>query len=80
MADAISLTSHPVCVEDFIDPASPNTVAQQVTYNVLGIGAVLVTPLVIAASDAAAATAGVIVGQLYVYTGGAYNILKIRET
>jgi hypothetical protein len=79
MADALSVISRPVAVEDFIDPANVNTVFQQLPYNVLGIGSALITPLVVAANDAAAAAAGVPQYGIYICNGGAFNYLRSNQ-
>jgi len=74
-ASAISLTSRNIVVEDFLPGTA--TFAQN-TETVLGLGAVLVTPLVLAASDAAAAAAGCVVGCVYINNGGSFNYLRTR--
>ena len=74
-ASAITLTSRPICVEDFL-PGT--TTFAQATLTVLGLGPVTVTPLVVAASDGAAASAGCPVGSLYVNNGGSFNYLRTR--
>ena len=77
MASAITLTARNIVVEDFL-PGS--TTFAQNTENVLGLGAVLVTPLVVAANDAAAAAASVPLGGVYVCNGGSFNYLRTRMT
>jgi hypothetical protein len=54
--------------------------AGQVTDTVGGLGPVLLTPFVAAASDAAAASAGIPVDGIYIYTGSTPNYLKRRAT
>lgn len=74
MSDALTLSVRPIYQED-LDPTTKPT-GDTVTVNVLSVGAVpltripitLLTQLVSAASDAAAAAAGVAVGRVYVNT------------
>jgi hypothetical protein len=74
-SSAITLASRPICVEDFL----PGTATfAQATLTVLGVGAVTLTPLVVAASDGAAASAGCAVGTVYVNNGGSFNYLRTR--
>lgn len=76
MASAITLTSRNICVEDFL-PGT--TTFAQTTETVLGLGSgITVTPLVVAASDAAAAAASVPVGAVYINNGGSFNYLRTR--
>ena len=76
MADSVQVQYRPYCVEDFYPVAA--TFAQ-VPYPVLGIGFVPLTPLVGAVNDAAAATAGVPVGGVYVcQPTGSFNYLRTR--
>lgn len=75
MSDSITLTPRNLVVEDFLPGVA--SFAQN-TETILGLGAVLVTPLVVAASDAAASAAGVPVGAVYVNNGGSFNYLRTR--
>ena len=76
MPDAITVTFRGIVVEDFMTV----TVAGPATTTVLGVGpGVTVSPFVMAASDAGAATAGVPVGGVYVVTSAPGNsYLKAR--
>ncbi len=76
MPDSVTVTYRLLATEDFL--TSP-TVAQ-VTQTVLGVGDVLVTPLVLAAGDAAAAVAGVNVGEVYMDSSVSPNRLRVRMT
>lgn len=78
MASAITLTARNIVVEDFLPGVA--TFSQN-TETVLGLGAgILVTPLVVAANDAAAAAASVPVGAVYISSGGSFNYLRTRMT
>lgn len=76
MPDSVTLTFRGITTQDF----ATNSSFAQITQTVLGVGPVLVTPLVLAASDAAATTAGVPLGGVYINNGGAFNYLKTRMT
>jgi hypothetical protein len=76
MPDSVTVVYRLLATEDFL--TSP-TVAQ-VTQTVLGVGNVLVTPFVLAAGDAAAAVAGVNVGELYVNSAVSPQRLRVRMT
>ena len=74
---SVSLQFRPLYVQDLAQSAT----FTQTTDTILGIGAgVVVTPFVAAASDAAAAAAGVPLGGCYVRTGGAFIYLATRMT
>jgi hypothetical protein len=75
MPDAITVQPRPLYVEDLAQSAT----FAQTTDTVLGLGSgVVVTPFVIAASDAAASAAGVPVGGVYLNSGGAFTYLATR--
>ncbi len=74
MADAVTVVPRQLVAEDF----STNATFSQVTMTIMGLGPTTVTPIVSAASDAAAAAAGVPVGALYLNTGGSFNYLATR--
>lgn len=74
MADAVTVAPRQLVAEDF----ATNATFAQVTMTILGLGPTTVTPLVSAASDGAAASAGVPVGGLYLNTGGSFNYLRTR--
>lgn len=76
MADSVSITFRGIALEDFL---TSNTTAQ-VEQTVMGVGQVLVTPIVAAASDTDAAAAGVPVSGVYLYTGATPNYLKSRQS
>lgn len=65
-----------LAAEDFLTSAT----SAQVTATVLGVGDVLVTPLVLAAGDTAAGVAGVLVGEVYVDSAVTPNRLRVRLT
>ncbi len=75
MPDAITIQPRPLYVEDLSQAAS----FAQTTATILGLGpGVVVTPFVLAASDAAAAAAGVPVGGCYLNSGGSFTYLATR--
>jgi hypothetical protein len=75
VASSVTETYRGICVEDFMT----TTTFAQTTGTVLGLGpGITLTPLVVAASDAAAASAGVPVGAQYIRSGGAFNYLATR--
>lgn len=76
MPDSLTVTYRGIAMEDFFTSATP----AQVTQTVLGVGDVLVTPFVLAAGDAAAAIAGVLLGQCYVDSSVTPNRLRSRLT
>lgn len=73
---AVSLQFRGIYVQDFATSAS----FAQVSDTVLGLGSVSLTPLVLAASDAAANSAGVPVGGVYVNNGGSFAYIRTRMT
>lgn len=72
MSDAVQVTFRPIYQEDLA--TSPTS--GKVSDTVLGVGTVSLTPWVSAATDAAAASAGVGLGYVYFNTTG--NALKTR--
>ena len=74
MPDSVTVVYRLLANEDFLTSATP----AQVTATVLGVGDVLVTPFVLAAGDAAAAAAGVLVGQCYFDSSVTPNVLRCR--
>jgi hypothetical protein len=75
MSDSVTLTFRKIVIEDFMTSVTLATAVAPV----LGAGtATTVTPFVVAASDSAAAAAGVPVGAVYVNTSGAPYYLKAR--
>jgi hypothetical protein len=74
MADSASVTFRKICVEDMATTAG----IAQITATVMGVGSISLTALVLAAGDAAAATAGVLVGQVYVDSSVTPNRLRVR--
>lgn len=63
-------------MEDFLTSST----TAQVTAPVLGVGSVSITPFVLAAGDAAAAIAGVNVGEIYMNSAVSPNRLRARLT
>ena len=81
MADSVQGIYRTIMVEDFLANGSVgSTTFAQTTGYVLGIGQVTLTPLVGAASDVAAAAAGVPVGGIYVCQPASpgFNYLRTR--
>lgn len=74
MPDAVTVQFRGITVEDFLSSATTAQVAQ----TVLGVGSVNMTPLVLAAGDAAAGVAGVLVGELYINSAVTPNRLRTR--
>lgn len=76
MPDSVTVIYRKLAAEDFLTSDTPD----QVTATVLGVGDVLVTPLVLAAGDVAAGVAGVNVGEVYVSSAVTPNRLRVRLT
>lgn len=78
--DSVQATFRPLVVEDFAGPGGSTgaTLAGQVIMQVLGVGAVLVTPFVAAQNDRSAAAAGIPVGGIYVCTAATPMYLRTR--
>lgn len=76
MADSITESYRPIYIEDL---AVSNTLAQTTT-TVIGLGpGVTVTPLLVGAvSDADAASKGIGINGVYLFTGTVPNYLKVR--
>jgi hypothetical protein len=74
MSDSVSLTFRQIVIEDLMTSVTLATT----TAPVFNAGTVTVTPIVVAASDTVAASAGVPVGGVYVNTSGAVYYLKAR--
>lgn len=74
MPDSLTVQFRGIAMEDFL---TSSTVAQ-VSANVLGVGAVNITPFVLAAGDSAAAAAGVNVGEIYMNSAVTPNRLRAR--
>lgn len=73
MSDSISLQFRPVFLEDLGTSDSP----EQVTTTILGLGdGILVTPIVAAADDAGATSAGLGIGDVYLENGVIPNRLR----
>lgn len=73
MADSVSLIYRGIGLEDLLTSATP----APVNVPVLNVGpSIPVTPIVAAASDAAATAAGLAVGTLYMNNGGAVFFLQ----
>ena len=74
MPSSVTVSFRKMANEDVLTSSTP----AQVTQTVMGVGAVSVTPFVLAAGDAAAAAAGVLVGQLYMDSSVSPNRLRVR--
>jgi hypothetical protein len=75
MADSVTEQYRPIYLEDLGTSAT----LAQTTDTVMGVGpGVPVTPIVAAASDVAAAAAGVPVGGIYLFNATVPNYLKAR--
>lgn len=73
MADSLSVTFRPVFLEDL----GTSTTLSQTTATVMGLGpGIPVTPIVAAASDAAAITTGLNAGDIYLNNGETPNRLR----
>jgi len=76
MPDSVTVSYRGIAMEDFLTSDTPDQVSQVV----LGVGAVDLTPFVVAAGDAAALSAGVDLGQVYMDSSVSPNRLKARMT
>lgn len=74
MPNSVTVSFRKLYVEDL----ATNNNNSQVTDTVMGVGSVSLTPLVLASGDAGAATAGVLVGQVYIDSGVTPNRLRTR--
>lgn len=75
-SDSVTETYRPIYLEDLSHAAS----AGQVTDTVLNLGPVPMTPIVAAASDSAAASAGIPLWGIYLNTSVVPNFLKARSS
>ena len=75
MPDSVTIQMRGIALEDLLT----NSTTAQVTQTVLGVGAVPLTPLVLAASDSAAAAAGCNVGDVYLNNASGLR-LHVRQT
>ena len=76
MPDSVTVQFRGIANEDFLTSAT----TAQVNQTVMGVGVVPLTPFVIAAGDAAASAAGVLVGEIYMNSAVTPNKLRTRMT
>ena len=74
MPDSVTVQFRGLAAQDFLT----NTTFAQVTATIMGVGNVLVTPIVTATSDADAGTKSVPVGAVYLNIGGSFPYLATR--